>query len=97
MLCLIIHDVSVLSRVESGFTFPAGNISERVQALLNNYTSVHEKLHELRSLMNSATATANNASTTNAVNRRNLAHEVAQIRGTATLILDTTHVFITGQ
>ena len=69
----------VLGRVDESFTNPARNVSARVESLLAKFSSIHAKLHELRSHMNNATALANNASTTNAVNRRNLADTKARI------------------
>lgn len=77
----------MLHRVEEGFTLPATNISERVQKLLDEFEQVFKKLRELRTLMNNATAMANNASTTNAVNQRNLADTKANIEGVYFLLV----------
>ena len=71
----------VLERVEGGFTLPANNASLRVQNLLDKFEMIFDKLRELRTYMNNATATANSASTTNAINRQNLADVTTQIEG----------------
>ena len=70
-----------MDRVKGDFDGPAENVSTRVNEVLEQYQSTHDKLHEFRERMNNATADANMATTMNAVNRKNLADMIAAIEG----------------
>ena len=70
-----------MDRVKGDFDGPAENVSTRVNEVLEQYQSTHDKLHEFRKRMNNATVDANMATTMNAVNRKNLADMIAAIEG----------------
>ena len=70
-----------MDQVQNDFGDPAANISSRANAVLEQYQSIHSKLHDIRRKMNNATADATSATTANAVNKKDLAEAKELIDG----------------
>nr|CAB3263372.1 laminin subunit alpha-5 [Phallusia mammillata] len=63
---------ALLHNVMTNFSEPAANVSSQVETLSNDFSDKQMKLRDLRNKMNNATAKINDATTANAVNRKNL-------------------------
>nr|XP_026696566.1 laminin subunit alpha-5 isoform X4 [Ciona intestinalis] len=62
----------LFDRINTNFTVPATNASNKVDALGEELTTKRNKLKDLRSKLNDAILDVNDATTANAVNRKNL-------------------------
>ena len=62
----------MLKDIEGNFTDPTANMSDAVNAVLEDLDTRHEKLKDLRNKLNDAQQKANMARDTNAVNNKNL-------------------------
>lgn len=81
----------MLSRVTLNFTDPAADVSSRVGMLSDDFVNKQAKLRDLRNKMNNATQKINDATTSNAVNRKNLS-EMTEALNSELEMPGTSHV-----